>query len=180
MLSVPDVSQAHIAFNFSRSSLNHPSKGTSPNTSQPLYSNHTSHYTHGHYATRVGRKQERKRRNCSSYLSHVAALLVGAMRHRSKIGRRFARGNRPDRKKSRTGGRGAREYAASTNQHQCGEIFGGLQNSNSSAFSVGVLLLPRRTGDDTHTRHAARLRPARFLLVVVVSQSSSLLYSNTV
>lgn len=77
------------------------------------------------------------------------------MRHRHKIGRRFARGNRPDRKKSRTGGRGAREHAASTSQHQRGEIFGGLQNSNRSTSSVGVLLLPRRTGDDTHTRHAA-------------------------
>lgn len=142
-----------------------PSKGASPNTPQPL--NHTSHCTHGHYATRVGRKQERKkRRNCSSYLSHVAALLVGAMRHRSKIGRRFARGNRPDGKKSRTGGRGAREHTASTSQHQCGEIFGGLQNSNSST-----------SASSAHgRRHATSCSfpPPR------CRQSSSLLYSSTV
>jgi len=151
---------------FSRSSLGHPSKGASSNTPQPLYSNLTSHCTHGHYLTRVRKKRKKKK---ELQLLPVAALLVGAMRHRHKISRQSARGNRPDRKKSRTGRRGAREHAASTSQHQCGEIFGGLQNSNS----FGVLLLLRRTGDDT----------LRGYVLLVSSSSSSVLlalYSNTV
>lgn len=159
-MSVPDVSRAHNAFNFSRPSPDRPSKGASPNArcNQPLYSNHTSRCTHGHYATRVGRdgrgggEKKEEKENCSSYLSHVAVLLVGAMRHRCRIGQQFARGNRPDRKKSRTGGRGARERAATRPASQPAssssavEIFGGLENSNSSASSERVAASSRTHG----------------------------------
>lgn len=169
-MSVPDVSQVHNAF-LTVKSWSPFERRIPEHAATPILESHEPLHSRSH-ATRVGRKQERKRRNCSSYLSHVAALLVGAMRHRRKIGRQSARGNRADRKKSRTGRRrGARERAASTSQHQCGEIFGGLQNSNSSASSVGVLLTCCFLGAPATTRIHNTLRD----YVLLVSSSSSVL-----
>jgi len=85
--------------------------------------------------------RKKKKEKCNSYLSQVAVLLVGVMRHRRRIGRSFMRENQPGREKrerekekerereehsweARKRNREKEEHIQSTQYHL--EIFGGL------------------------------------------------------
>ena len=143
-MSTPDVSQVHNAF-LTVKSWSPFERRIPEHALQPLYTR-ISRAIALTVTRDQGRKETRKKKKELQLLPVTRRGAFGRCHASSAQNRPPVREGESTGQKEKQDGKKRRERtrsAASTSlsqQHQCGEIFGELQNSNSSASSVAVLL----------------------------------------